>query len=246
MIMRNYLSFFFFMFLSVCISVKLNSQTLTFYSENNAVINSGDTITCTGTPQTSEISAYMKVKNISNSNVQVSCTKEYITIINGSSNTFCWANSCYPPATFTSNSIIINADSINNGFSADYFPNNNAGISVIKYVFGIYHGDSAWIFVKFNATGSGIGINNMTAKLFNPYPNPANSNVFIPVYLPSAKNGILEVYDICGKLKNKISVHPNTSFVNLPVNSYPEGLYFVQFKVNGMVVGTEKIMVKHF
>ncbi len=241
--MRLFSHFFETLLGCICISASVFSQTLQLYTENNTLLNYGDTITLTGTPQTSELSISLKVKNTSSSNVQVWCIKEYVSVISGTSNTFCWANTCFPPTTFSSPNMWLYPDTMTDGFSAHYYPNNNIGVSIIKYTFHVVHGDTAWIIIKFIIPTT-INGNYVTSKLFNPFPNPASSNVTVPVYLPSVKNAVLEVYDVCGKIKNKILVQSNSSLVNIPVSSYPEGIYFVQLHVNGIIAGTEKFVVK--
>lgn len=227
-----------------CISIILNAQTLELYSTTGNLLQYGDTITVSGTPQSSSLIGYVHVKNISNNSVQVSCTKWYLYVVPGSNNTFCWANNCYPPTTFTSPNKLIASQETVTDFSGDYYPNGNAGISYIRYTFNVYHGDSAWIVIKFDATGQGINSNSI-AKLSKPYPNPANSNINVPVSIKSNQNGIIEVYDILGKLITTVVAPAKNSNVNIPLVDFNNGIYFIQLNVNGKVIGTEKIIVKH-
>lgn len=238
----------FILFLNIiaisCISIRLSAQTLELYTTTGNLLQYGDTITVSGAPQSSELIGYVHVKNISNNSVQVSCTKWYLYIVPGSNNTFCWANNCYPPTTFTSSMKLIAPQETVTDFSGDYYPNGNFGISYIRYTFNVYHGDSAWIVFKFDATGSGINSNTIS-KLSKPFPNPAGSVVNIPYQISSSQKGSIEIFDMIGKLKTSISLNPKKNMISIPIDEYNDGIYFVQLKVNGNCIGTEKLMIKH-
>ncbi|NSW44842.1 MAG: T9SS type A sorting domain-containing protein [Bacteroidales bacterium] len=242
--MKKFFIFFLYLAAFSCFSLYLNAQTLELYTTSGNLLQYGDTITVSGTPQSSELIGHVHVKNISSNTIQVSCTKSYLYIVPGSSNTFCWANNCYPPNTFTSPMKTIAPQEIVTDFSGDYYPTGNAGISYIRYTFNVYHGDSAWIVIKYDATGSGINSYNF-AKLSTPYPNPANSVVNVPYYLSSSQKGSIEIYDMIGKLKTSIALNPKQNMITIPVNAYNNGIYFLQLKVNGNSISTEKIIVKH-
>ncbi|MGQ9846172.1 MAG: T9SS type A sorting domain-containing protein, partial [Bacteroidales bacterium] len=227
-----------------CISIILNAQTLELYTTTGNLLQYGDTITVSGTPQSSSLIGNVHVKNISNNSVQVSCTKSYLYIVPGTTNTFCWANSCYPPTTFTSQMKLIESQQTVTDFSGDYYPNGNAGISYIRYTFNVYHGDSAWIVIKFDATGSAINSNTLS-KLSKPFPNPASSVVNIPYQINSSQKGSIEIYDMIGKLKTSIALNPQKNIVTIPIDAYKDGVYFTQLKVNGICMGTEKLIIKH-
>lgn len=243
--MRNFFTLFSLFLLLSSFSGVLFSQTLELQTTNGSILQYGDTITVSGTSQSSELIAHLNVKNISSNSIQVSCTKSYVSIVTGSSNTFCWANNCYPPTVYTStNSKTLASQEIATDFSGDYYPNGISGISYIRYTFNVYHGDSAWIIVKYDATGSSISSNNL-AKLLKPYPNPASTNVNIPFQLSSNQKGCIEIYDVIGKIKGQFYINSKTNIQSLPVDNLNNGIYFVQLKVNGNIIGTEKIIIKH-
>lgn len=242
--MRKNFTFLFMFLVFSSLSVSLFSQTLELQTTGGSPLQYGDTITVSGTPQSSELIGYLHVKNISSSSVSITCTKTYIYIVPGSSNTFCWANNCYPPNTFTSTSSkTLAPQEIATDFTGDYYPSGNSGISYIRYTFNVYHGDSAWIIIKFDATGSGISSNNM-AKLSKPYPNPATTQINIPYQLSTNQKSSLEIFDIIGKSKGVYTLNSKSNIHTLLLEDYNNGIYFIQLKANGKVVGTEKIVVK--
>lgn len=242
--MKRNFKFFLNLLAISCISIILNAQTLELYTTTGNLLQYGDTITVSGTPQSSELIGYVHVKNISSNSVQVSCTKWYLNIVPGSSNTFCWANNCYPPTTFTSPMKLIASQETVTDFSGDYYPQGNAGISYIRYTFNVYHGDSAWIVIKFDATGSGINSNTIS-KLSKPFPNPASSVVNIPYQISSLQKGSIEIYDMIGKLKASMVLPHQKNMISIPIDIYNDGIYFIQLKINGNCIGTEKLIIKH-
>jgi hypothetical protein len=243
--MRKNFTILLMLFVTISLSGSLFSQTLELQTTDGTHLQYGDTVTVSGTPQSSELIGLLHVKNISSNSVIVTCTKTYIYLVPGSSNTFCWANNCYPPNTFTSTSSkTLAPQEVATDFSGDYYPSGNAGISYIRYTFNVYHGDSAWIIIKFDATGSGINSNNI-AKLSKPYPNPASTQINIPYQLSSNQKGSIEIFDLIGKSKGVYTLNSKSTIQTLLLEDYNNGIYFIQLKANGKVVGTEKIIVKH-
>ncbi len=236
-----------FYLVMICILNHLYSQTLELTTPEGQILNYGDTITVNGSSQSSELIAHVYVKNISNSTVSVTCTKSYISIIPGSSNTFCWANNCYPPNIFTSTgSKTLAPQEVATDFSGDYYPNGNAGISFIRYTFNVYHGDSAWIIVKYDATGSSVLTNSYT-YFSKPYPNPASEYVFISLSkLSNHQKATIDIFDITGKKIHSIQMPTNNSNnVNIPVSHLKNGVYILQYIVNNKLIRTDKLIIQH-
>lgn len=237
----------FYLFVMFCFLGYSFSQTLQLSTPEGQILNYGDTITVNGTPQSSELIAHLYVKNISTSTVSVTCTKSYISIVSGSTNTFCWANNCYPPNTFTSTgSKTLAPQEVATDFSGDYYPNGNAGISIIRYTFNVYHGDSAWIIVKYDATGSSI-LTNSYAYFSKPYPNPASEYVSISLSkLSSNQKATIHIFDITGNKIHSIQIPTNNSNnVNIPVSHLKNGVYILQYILNNQLIRTDKLIIQH-
>jgi len=238
--MKNFL----LLFLSTCcLSVYLTSQNIQLLTNQNSILANGDTITVSGTPQTSELIAYVKVKNISLTTVEVSCRKWLVNVVTGSTNVFCWAGLCYPPYISVSQTMNILPDDIVNDFSGHYYPNGINGISYIMYTFDVRGGDTAWFYVKYDATGQQIS-SNTVSKLFKPYPNPASKEVNIPFNLSTRVNAQVEIYDILGKKQQSLPIKTNANVLTIPITWLKDGIYFVQLVSDGKIIGTEKIVIK--
>ncbi len=224
-------------------SANVLSQAVQFLDNNDNVLQNGDTVKVYGNHQTSEIIAHVKVKNLTNSTIEVICRKWVTSATSGTQNVFCWANLCYPPNTSVSQPMNIAPNATVNDFSGHFFPNNIASEALIMYTFDVRDADTAWFYVKYDATGQSISANSLD-KLNIPYPNPASKEINIPFSLQAGLIGFIEIYDISGKKIMSFKVNASSNLATIPVNSLNDGIYFVHFNVNGIIIGTEKFVVK--
>lgn len=218
-------------------------KVLELYSKQDSLISNGDTIVVMGTPQTAELTAYVNVKNITATTLEVTCRKWVISSIQGSSNVFCWANLCYPPNVSESQVLYIQPNTVVSDFSGHYYPNGVSGISVIMYTFDPRGGDTAWVYVKYDATGQSVP-SNSASVLLKPYPNPASKEVYIPYKITNSNNAYIELYDLLGKKILTQTIHNNSGFISIPVTKLKEGIYLVQLISDKKIIGTERIIVK--
>ncbi len=221
-----------------------NSQTLELsYGSHATLLNYGDTVTIDSLSTVSEMVATLNVKNTDTVSRIVFCRKQYINIVANTTNTFCWAGSCYPANVFLS----LSADTIGPGetnplFSAHYEPNLNAGTSIIKYTFSVSHGDSAWVYIKYTST-VGINDNELSYTISNPYPNPSNSNVYIDYDIPVGSEAVLQVYNICGKIEKEFVLKENNGILNINVSDLSAGVYLYSLYINGRTERTNRFIV---
>lgn len=77
----------------------------------------------------------------------------------------------------------------------------------------------------------------------NVYPNPASNNV--NVVLTGVKGQtMITVHDMSGKAVSsmRVEIDDNDQIVNIPVNNYSQGIYFIKV-VNGSAVMTKKLII---
>jgi hypothetical protein len=234
-----------FFIIGSCLIAK--SQVLQLYTMNDVLINSGDTISVDSLYTVSEIESLVKVKNVSGSAVSVKCRKQYVSIITGSLNTFCWAGNCYSPTQMAPNNTqLINPSEINTGFSGHYSPNGNIGTSIIRYVFYTTAGDSAKVVVSYNAkTTLGVNDNSIVSSMSTPYPNPAVNSVNINYSIANNAKVVLQVYNICGKMEKQYSLNDTFGVASVNVSDLPSGIYFCSFNVNGRILDTKRFVITH-
>jgi hypothetical protein len=81
------------------------------------------------------------------------------------------------------------------------------------------------------------------ADHFSVSPNPNNGEMNFSVSLAEGKTGIIELFDMTGKLARSIHVQPGQKKILLNAAELGEGIYFCRFVVNGEMIGGEKIAV---
>ena len=83
-----------------------------------------------------------------------------------------------------------------------------------------------------------------TSVYFQANPNPNNGHVYLQHNLPSTAQSTLNIYNLNGTLQKSqqaINFAPLQYYIDL--TTYPKGLYIVELIVNGVNVGTEKVLL---
>ncbi|GAB4492021.1 MAG: hypothetical protein OHK0019_13100 [Saprospiraceae bacterium] len=94
-----------------------------------------------------------------------------------------------------------------------------------------------------NAFSSNSGLKE---KILSIMPNPAQDNVIISFTAPeTAHQSSLEIIDINGHVLRQfdLSNHFSASQQTVPVDGFSPGIYLVMLNLNGVLAGTEKIVV---
>lgn len=85
--------------------------------------------------------------------------------------------------------------------------------------------------------------NEISADHFSVSPNPNNGEMNFSVSLAEGKTGVIELFDMTGKIVRIISVQPGQKKILLNAIELKEGIYFCRFVVNGEMISGEKIAV---
>lgn len=226
------------------------SQVLELYNHDSQVlINNGDTIKLDGLYTESEIVAHINVKNISASQVSVKCKKRHVIIDSNTTNTFCWADLCYPPSSFDPGVVkVLNPSQVDStGFSGHYNPNDHNVTGIVRYIFYTTTGDSAWVNFRYvNGPNDGVNDNTMfSSSMSFPYPNPAINVVNVNYTIANNAEVVLQVYNICGKIEKQHTLTNTYGVSSINVSDLPSGIYFCSFNVNGSIVKTKRFVVSH-
>lgn len=235
----------FFLFLIASYSVF--SQTLSLVNTNHmATINYGDTIFVEDSANVSEMVVSIHVTNTDSILHKIYCRKQIIDTVANTTNTFCWAGTCYPPAVLISNGQDIGAGETNTEFSAHYEPWGFGGTTILKYTFTIFHNttDSAWFYVKFYGT-TGINDNYLLYSISTPYPNPANNLAYVNYSIPVGSKAILQVMNICGKIEKQYSLNESNGALKMNVSDLSSGIYFCSLTIDNKVIKTSKLIISH-
>lgn len=76
------------------------------------------------------------------------------------------------------------------------------------------------------------------------FPNPAADRFSIALHAQKSSAVLVEIYDACGLLlaETPVSLSPGNSTVELPLQEYARGLYFIRVSENGGLVYEGKIV----
>jgi hypothetical protein len=227
------------------LSLSIVAQNLTL-SKGSTNYSNGDTITVGGDPSAT-LACLIDVTNNAADTLSVKCLRTHISIVSGSTNSFCWT-SCYSDNVSLSPSpVIINAGETFTGFSGDYKGHGNAGVSIIRYRFFDMNNisDSICFFGKFDAT-VGINENSSDAEILNAYPNPANNYTSIVYKLSTGDNSAnIIVRNLLGKEVISIPVIDKEGKISIETGSLTDGIYFYSFIIKDKVANTKKLIVRH-
>jgi hypothetical protein len=217
------------------LSLQLNNPPVTVYGGyTDALISSTFSVTNTGTQP-----------------INLHVGRYALSEVPGSENNFCWGVNCYPPNVSISPDFeTIAPGATNSSFIGDYTPNNNPGVTSIKYCFFQMSNplDTVCTTINFDATAAVLGTKEELAQqtLSTASPNPANSLALISYTLPAnAKNGKLVLHNAVGALVKTIELNKNTSNLILTTNELPNGIYFYTLVADTEIVATRKLVVKH-
>jgi|GEM_PF-168148 hypothetical protein len=130
-IMKKKLLFNVFAF--IILSATATGQTLQFITEDEGVLEDGQVITVTGSPDEGLISAYIDVKNTGSEALDLKVRRQVHETVEGSVNMFCWGV-CYAASVDTAlQSITLGSGEVSSDFYGDYVPGGAVGVTKISY-----------------------------------------------------------------------------------------------------------------
>ncbi len=197
-----------------------------------------------------EAIAYAQVKNISSSDVTVRVRRTVIDSVSGSQNQICFAGLCFSPDVWNS----ATTETLGGGgitpeesFSGHYLPNDNYGLTTIRYTF--YNqsnvNDTASFIVNYNY--GYLSVDDLLAQsmISSVYPNPARNSFTIDYQLSKGVNSAsVKVYNIVGQEIKTESMHGLNGRCEIPVSLLPDGIYFVSVTFNGQAVKTQRLIIR--
>jgi len=103
-------------------------------------------------------------------------------------------------------------------------------------------GDSANTFSETNAGSNLIAKENENA--LKVYPNPTQNNITVSFFAESKKRYSIIVYDLNGKeiMKKQVQYEPGLNKINLNLNNFSNGTYFIKLYNEGSLVTQKKII----
>jgi len=242
--MKTLVLFFLFLF---CIFSYGYNQSLAL-ADSAGPVQNNSTITVTGHVNDAELLSYMFVKNTTSAAIAVKVKKVEISLITGSTNSFCWGL-CFPPNVYVSPTpLTINSHATDStDFAGHYSPNLFTGISTVRYVFfnNANPSDSVCVNIAYDALQVGISTQTIKNILSGAFPNPANNAVNFDYALNSENIGTLIIRNLLGTVVRNTNLKSNESKVSIFTGDLPEGIYFYSLDVDGKSLATRKLIIKH-
>ena len=233
----------------------VSAQSLQFVYDGTALANN-DIIVCEEAPNAfGEMGVNIQIQNLTSYDIPVIVEKEYVQIVEGTSNYFCWGL-CLTPETMVSPRPVTlegNAISADGEFSIHYQVDPTFSGDPMEYLSGTS-------IIKFHAYPADDPDDRATLELwfaYNPtevkdnlvsfgqaYPNPASSQVNFN--LKGQGDDIVNavVYNLLGQEVKSKMANGSQSRISIDLSDIQPGIYFCSFFVNNEVVKTEKFIVK--
>jgi len=82
----------------------LNVGSIALYTEDSTLIDDGETIEVDGLPSDLEFGVKLLVQNIAGTATTIGVEKEIVEEVSGTTNTFCWAGTCFANDVMVSSS----------------------------------------------------------------------------------------------------------------------------------------------
>jgi hypothetical protein len=172
-------------------------------------------------------------------------------MVSGNENYFCW-DICWSAAVSVSGPMAVASGDTATFFYGDYKAKGNEGASIIRYRF--FNDDNAGsyneVYIKFHAGGSclaiadcNVGIDEEQATITSVYPNPASEQITFE-YTTAGKDGVINIFDITGKVVRNFKVNSNYSKSTIDLDGLNSGIYFYTFSVDNKPVSTRKFIIK--
>ena len=234
----------------------VSAQSLQFELDGKVFANN-EVLICDPEPSSiGELAQEMQIRNLTNETISVVVRKEYVKIVEGTENTFCWGL-CFGEPTFESRPVNLEANAVSmmgelsfhHQLDLEYTENQDnfvVGTSVVRYyAYPSSDPDNAVCIEVWFAYGA-EGIDENKVSFGHAYPNPASSVVRFNYQLPAAGNASVSVYNLLGQEVMNQELSNMQGQAILSVADLNEGVYFCNLKVNGRAVKTEKFVVKRF
>ncbi len=239
-----------FTYILSIISFAVFSQSLTI-SNGDTLLSNNATVNVSGNFNSTVSISTLKVKNTSAGTLNVKVRRVTLDSVVNSTNSFCFAGSCFGPTTYVSPSTAtINASAIDASFIGDYYPNGKAGATTVLYTFYNLANLQDTVCVKVIYLGiDNTGVNDIHKSdivFRDAYPNPANNVATFSYALPKQTNSAkIVLRNLLGAEVMSTNLEELNGKKTISTSDIKEGIYFYSLIVNEKVFYTRKLVVKH-
>jgi hypothetical protein len=202
-------------------------------------------ITKEGLASEYEIVAYLDVTNTSSNDIAVRVQRYEKYMVPGTQSAICWLLCFTPDISLSPYAITIAGGETNTtDFAAHYYPDGNAGISEIAFVFFDDDNpeDSVMVTIYFNGLITGTGQIHQQS-ISRIYPNPASDFFTLETNYDLSGDLRVEILSITGSVVSISPVSQEMTRVN--TRNLHEGMYFYRLVLSGEVVETGRFIIRH-
>ncbi|MFN3554921.1 MAG: T9SS type A sorting domain-containing protein [Bacteroidales bacterium] len=213
-----------------------------------------DTIHVQGSISEDVIKTYIFFSNMGEEPVEVMVRKIEIQKPDGSDCTFCWNDFCFSPDYYeTENPIVLpgGATSSSTDFYAEFWPGNQAGVSLIKFEFFNNREEFETVSVVLKIT-----IDDATQVYFPPAitrwelrdarPNPARDHTVVGFAIPSgSRSAQLVVRNLVGNIVFTQNLEPNSTRTRINTQNLANGIYIYSLVIDNQVVSSKRLVVSN-
>lgn len=226
------------------------TDTLELYDTLGNLITNGTIIIRGSDPSVDVLAGHIWIKNTTTTEMPNVYVRRLINQeVGNTQNAFCFGVNCYPPSVNVSAiPTVLEAGVMNKSFYADYYPNGNGGLTSITYEFfdNITFGRKVTAKATIEFAISATGINEDKLVFKGPYPNPSSQYANFEYNLPATcDNARLIIRNMLGVEVESLLLENNTGKKAIDVSSYASGIYFYTFIVDGKIIQSKKLIVKH-
>lgn len=232
-----------FTLIILAVATMMSAQSLQFEYEGN-VYQNGQTIISPYDEDMGEYLQEMKIRNLTNDELNVIVEREIVDNIPDALIYFCWGQ-CLAPFVDVSDPLPVPANSLSDADLSFHvmFTGDESGVVKVNY-YAYDRGnpdDKISITVLAGATAE---TDEHTVSLSQAYPNPATTQVHFDYSFDGDSNVNVLVYNLLGQEVRNQNLNGNHGRINIAVDDLQPGIYFCSIQVNNVTVKTEKFIVK--
>lgn len=225
------------------------TDSLELFDISGNKINNGTLRILGSDPNVDVIDGYIRLKNNTKSNLQILVHKKINYAVRNTSNVFCIYPSCYGPMVFTSTQAnTIHSGSVDTSFYCAYYPSGEGGMSSFTFEFydSISHPKPVYAkaTIEFAISATGINENNLTN--YRIFPNPSDRVANLEFDLPVGhRKAQLVIRNTLGVIVENTELTDRSGRKAIDVSNYASGFYFYSLVVDGKILLSKKMVVKH-
>jgi hypothetical protein len=163
---------------------------------------------------------------------------------------FCTDITCYPNWIFLSDTLELTPGG-SFDLSVDYKTGYSTGTSSVSYtIFNVDNpSDSIQFNVVYNVVSGPVTVNEnqrpVSSTLSAPMPNPASGNFALQYNTGNTAGAVLNIYNAIGELVSSATLSNTQGICVTDTTELPEGIYICTLVSEGIITGTQRIIVVH-